>query len=135
MGFVRESSKKHANPFESSANPPANPLDFSPQQLRFLVQAGSPRERTQDGILLAAISTAVVVPGVLEQPFELVDKYAHFDCDSFLKGEWPEKPLSERACSRQDVLFDGLISPSNKSLDGVPCRCFFQNTFLEMWSS
>ena len=40
MGFVRESSKKHANPLESSANPPANPLDFSPQQLRFLVRAG-----------------------------------------------------------------------------------------------
>ena len=40
MGFVRESSKKTANPLESSANPPANPLDFSPQQLRFLVRAG-----------------------------------------------------------------------------------------------
>ena len=40
MGFVRESSKKYANPFESSANPLANPLDFSPQQLRFLVRAG-----------------------------------------------------------------------------------------------
>ena len=40
MGFVRESSKKHANPFESSANPPANPLDFSPQELRFLVRPG-----------------------------------------------------------------------------------------------
>ena len=43
MGFVRESFQKHANPFESSANPPANPLDFSPQQLRFLVRAGPTR--------------------------------------------------------------------------------------------
>ena len=43
MGFVRESSKEHANPFESSANPPANPLDFSPQQLRFLARAGPTR--------------------------------------------------------------------------------------------
>ena len=40
MGFVRESSKKHANPLESSANPPANPLDFSPQQLHFRVRSG-----------------------------------------------------------------------------------------------
>ena len=43
MGFVRESSKKHANPFESSANPPADPLDFSPQQLRFLVRVSPTR--------------------------------------------------------------------------------------------
>ena len=39
---------------------------------------------------------------------QLVDKHAHFESDSFLKGEWPEKPLSERACSRQDVFFVGL---------------------------
>ena len=44
-------------------------------------EAGADSERTQDDILLAAISTAVVVPGVLEQPFELVDKHAHFYYD------------------------------------------------------
>ena len=66
MGFVCESSKKHANPFESSANPPANPLDFSPQQLRFLVRAGPTLMRIRceswanscesSGLLPAAIS-------------------------------------------------------------------------------
>ena len=93
MGFVRESSKKTPNPFESSANPPANPLDFSPQQLRFLVRAGPTLMR------------------ILSEYLRILWSSLH---SNLVFGNGPREQLSERACSRQDVLFVGLISPSNK---------------------
>ena len=53
------------------SNIDANPMRILSESLRILWS--SPRSNL--------FSTAIVVPGVLEQPFELVDKHAHFYYD------------------------------------------------------
>ena len=141
MGSVRESSKKHANPLESSANPPANPLDFSPQQLRFLVRAGPTLMRILNEYLRILWSSPCsnlffwYKPEIPERRLYIPSNAnCMYDCGCIVfcvslalsqsnfghmclfcyTEECPETPFSVRACSRQDVLFVGLISPSNK---------------------
>ena len=116
MGFVRESSKKTANPLESSANPPANPLDFSPQQLRFLVRASRTLMR------------------ILSEYLRILWSSPHSNLVFWYKPEAPERRLylaSNANCmyDRGCIVFCVFLALSQSDLGYIRLFCYTEAIF------